>query len=202
MDKAAIVLVKSGTDLGEVMRPGVQSAFQFIPKVFSKFEFGVTVVLQKHRYEIRDTHLVEESVLETLRVKADFLTFKPRPFNMREFYDRTGHDIKEMLLSCYYRGEKCSAEDFKVGAEAFPRTQQRKESIVGMAEVLHNFPGSGPAPRAVDVLQVRELGVDVTEFYLKVDESRTGSVGSVLCNQFPRDIVMDSIKKASGLNSI
>ncbi|KAI4890627.1 hypothetical protein NFI96_022166 [Prochilodus magdalenae] len=65
-------------------------------------------------YEIRDTHLVEESVLETLKVKADFLTFKPRPFNMREFYDRTGHDIKDMLLSCYYRGVECSAEDFKV----------------------------------------------------------------------------------------
>ncbi|GAA6107978.1 acid-sensing ion channel 1B isoform X3 [Tachysurus ichikawai] len=69
------------------------------------------------RYEIRDTHLVEESVLETLKVKADFMTFKPRPFNMREFYDRTGHDIKDMLLSCYYRGDKCSAEDFKVVSE-------------------------------------------------------------------------------------
>uniref|UniRef100_A0A4W5QAI8 Si:dkey-57c15.1 n=1 Tax=Hucho hucho TaxID=62062 RepID=A0A4W5QAI8_9TELE len=66
------------------------------------------------RYEIRDTHLVEESVLETLKIKADFLNFKPRPFNMREFYDRTGHDIKDMLLSCYYRGLECSAEDFTV----------------------------------------------------------------------------------------
>ncbi|XP_072569123.1 acid-sensing ion channel 1-like isoform X2 [Paramormyrops kingsleyae] len=33
---------------------------------------------------------------------------------MREFYDRTGHDIKDMLLSCRYRGAKCSTEDFKV----------------------------------------------------------------------------------------
>ncbi|XP_067442876.1 acid-sensing ion channel 1B isoform X5 [Thunnus thynnus] len=33
---------------------------------------------------------------------------------MREFYDRTGHDIKDMLLSCYYRGMECSAEDFTV----------------------------------------------------------------------------------------
>ncbi|CAB1353269.1 unnamed protein product [Coregonus sp. 'balchen'] len=65
-------------------------------------------------YEIRDTHLVEESVLETLKIKADFLNFKPRPFNMREFYDRTGHDIKDMLLSCYYCGVECSAEDFTV----------------------------------------------------------------------------------------
>uniref|UniRef100_A0A3B3QWC8 Si:dkey-57c15.1 n=1 Tax=Paramormyrops kingsleyae TaxID=1676925 RepID=A0A3B3QWC8_9TELE len=65
-------------------------------------------------YEIRDTHLVEESVLETLKVKADFHNFRPRPFNMREFYDRTGHDIKDMLLSCRYRGAECSAEDFSV----------------------------------------------------------------------------------------
>jgi hypothetical protein len=33
---------------------------------------------------------------------------------MREFYDRTGHEIKDMLLSCYYRGMECSAEDFTV----------------------------------------------------------------------------------------
>ncbi|KAB5537101.1 hypothetical protein PHYPO_G00114950 [Pangasianodon hypophthalmus] len=78
------------------------------------YHAGELLALLNGRYEIRDTHLVEESVLETLKVKADFLTFKPRPFNMREFYDRTGHDIKDMLLSCYYRGDKCSAEDFKV----------------------------------------------------------------------------------------
>lgn len=50
----------------------------------------------------------------TLKDKADFSNFKPRPFNMREFYDRTGHDIKEMLLSCYFRGVECSPEDFSV----------------------------------------------------------------------------------------
>lgn len=66
------------------------------------------------RYEIRDIHLVEESVLESLKVKADFHNFKPRPFNMREFYDRTGHDINDMLLSCHFHGTECRAEDFKV----------------------------------------------------------------------------------------
>lgn len=78
------------------------------------YHAGELLALLNGRYEIRDTHMVEESVLETLKVKADFLTFKPRPFNMREFHDRTGHDIKDMLLSCYYRGDKCSTEDFKV----------------------------------------------------------------------------------------
>ncbi|XP_066529077.1 acid-sensing ion channel 1-like [Hoplias malabaricus] len=84
------------------------------------YHAGELLALLNGRYEIRDTHLVEESVLETLKVKADFLTFKPRPFNMREFYDRTGHDIKEMLLSCYFRGVECSAEDFKVVSQTAP----------------------------------------------------------------------------------
>lgn len=78
------------------------------------YHAGELLALLNGRYEIRDTHLVEESVLMTLKDKADFSTFKPRPFNMREFYDRAGHDIKDMLLSCYYRGAECSADDFKV----------------------------------------------------------------------------------------
>ncbi|XP_055788311.1 acid-sensing ion channel 1-like isoform X2 [Salvelinus fontinalis] len=78
------------------------------------YHAGELLALLNQRYEIRDTHLVEESVLETLKVKADFHNFKPRPFNMREFYDRTGHDIKEILLACHFRGAECRAEDFQV----------------------------------------------------------------------------------------
>ncbi|KAJ8264820.1 hypothetical protein COCON_G00139190 [Conger conger] len=78
------------------------------------YHAGELLALLNRRYEIRDTHLVEESVLETLKVKADFHNFKPRPFNMREFYDRTGHSVRDMLLSCRYRGSECSPEDFRV----------------------------------------------------------------------------------------
>ena len=63
---------------------------------------------------------MEESVLETLKIKADFHNFKPRPFNMREFYDRTGHSVREMLLSCRYRGSECSPEDFRVVSLSAP----------------------------------------------------------------------------------
>ncbi|KTG34707.1 hypothetical protein cypCar_00000322 [Cyprinus carpio] len=83
------------------------------------YHAGELLALLNGRYEIRDTHLVEESVMMTLKDKADFSVFKPRPFNMREFYDRTGHDIKEMLLSCYFRGVECSAEDFSVRIQSF-----------------------------------------------------------------------------------
>lgn len=48
---------------------------------------------------------------------------------MLEFYDRAGHDIREMLLSCFFRGEQCTPEDFKVvSAPAAP--SQRCESAV------------------------------------------------------------------------
>ncbi|KAG5279492.1 hypothetical protein AALO_G00078360 [Alosa alosa] len=78
------------------------------------YHAGELLALLGPRYEIRDQHLVDESVLEALKVKADFHNFKPRPFNMREFYDRTGHDINNMLLSCRFRGAPCRPEDFKV----------------------------------------------------------------------------------------
>ncbi|CAG11777.1 unnamed protein product [Tetraodon nigroviridis] len=71
-------------------------------------------------YEIRDPHLVEENVLQVLKERADFDNYKPRPFNMREFYDRTGHDIKDMLLSCFYRGSECSADNFDVVSQPVP----------------------------------------------------------------------------------
>ncbi|XP_041097610.1 acid-sensing ion channel 1-like [Polyodon spathula] len=77
------------------------------------YHAGELLALLNNRYEIQDPHLAEESVLESLQDKANFRNFKPKPFNMREFFDRTGHDIREMLLYCRYRGETCSAEDFK-----------------------------------------------------------------------------------------
>lgn len=66
------------------------------------------------RYEIPDTQTADEKQLEILQDKANFRNFKPKPFNMLEFYDRAGHDIREMLLSCFFRGEQCAPEDFKV----------------------------------------------------------------------------------------
>uniref|UniRef100_A0AAV2LZP6 Uncharacterized protein n=1 Tax=Knipowitschia caucasica TaxID=637954 RepID=A0AAV2LZP6_KNICA len=77
------------------------------------YHAGELLALLNQRYEIRDVHLVEESVLESLKAKTDFHNFKPRPFNMREFYDRTGHDISEMLLACHFHGTECRPEDFK-----------------------------------------------------------------------------------------
>ncbi|XP_077609479.1 acid-sensing ion channel 1 isoform X5 [Crocuta crocuta] len=106
------------------------------------YHAGELLALLNNRYEIPDTQMADEKQLEILQDKANFRSFKPKPFNMREFYDRAGHDIRDMLLSCHFRGEVCSAEDFKVvkpvqGTEehgqdtppgsAFQGTQQGKE---------------------------------------------------------------------------
>ncbi|KAK2898226.1 hypothetical protein Q8A67_009644 [Cirrhinus molitorella] len=78
------------------------------------YHAGELLALLNSRHEIRDAPLVEESVMEVLKSKADFRSFKPRPFNMWEFYNRTGHDMKDMLLSCQFRGSPCRPEDFSV----------------------------------------------------------------------------------------
>lgn len=86
------------------------------------------------RYEIPDTQMADEKQLEILQDKANFRSFKPKPFNMREFYDRAGHDIRDMLLSCQFRGEVCSAEDFKVVSESPGAECEACESAGGPPE--------------------------------------------------------------------
>ncbi|NXL65709.1 ASIC1 protein, partial [Chordeiles acutipennis] len=78
------------------------------------YHAGELLALLNNRYEIPDTQTADEKQLEILQDKANFRNFKPKPFNMLEFYDRAGHDIREMLLSCFFRGEQCNPEDFKV----------------------------------------------------------------------------------------
>ncbi|XP_030410781.1 acid-sensing ion channel 1 isoform X2 [Gopherus evgoodei] len=78
------------------------------------YHAGELLALLNNRYEIPDTQMADEKQLEILQDKANFRNFKPKPFNMLEFYDRAGHDIREMLLSCFFRGAECNPEDFKV----------------------------------------------------------------------------------------
>ncbi|EOA99827.1 Amiloride-sensitive cation channel 2, neuronal, partial [Anas platyrhynchos] len=78
------------------------------------YHAGELLALLNNRYEIPDTQTADEKQMEILQDKANFRNFKPKPFNMLEFYDRAGHDIREMLLSCFFRGEQCTPEDFKV----------------------------------------------------------------------------------------
>ncbi|XP_055422319.1 acid-sensing ion channel 1 [Bubalus kerabau] len=103
------------------------------------YHAGELLALLNNRYEIPDTQMADEKQLEILQDKANFRSFKPKPFNMREFYDRAGHDIRDMLLSCHFRGEVCSAEDFKVVTSQIAKAH-RQRTLRGSG-----FQGTQPA---------------------------------------------------------
>lgn len=76
------------------------------------YHVGDLLALLNSRYEISSAHLAEPETLAALREKANFRGFKARPFDMAEFYNRTGHDMAEMLLQCTFRGTNCGAHNF------------------------------------------------------------------------------------------
>ncbi|KAM6452026.1 acid-sensing ion channel 3 isoform 1-T3 [Liasis olivaceus] len=78
------------------------------------YHVGDLLALLNARYEISNAHLADAETLAALREKANFRGFKARPFDMADFYNRTGHDLAEMLWQCTFRGVNCSARNFTV----------------------------------------------------------------------------------------
>ncbi|TNN60772.1 Acid-sensing ion channel 2 [Liparis tanakae] len=73
---------------------------------------------------IPQPHLAEPDVLAFLQERSNFTAYRPKAFSMKEFIDRVGHDLEEMMLYCRYQGQECSHSDFK------PRIQ------IGINEML------------------------------------------------------------------
>ncbi|TDH05800.1 hypothetical protein EPR50_G00126290 [Perca flavescens] len=65
-----------------------------------------------NNYQITNPHLADPELLAALKDKANFQNFKPKLFNMTDFYNRTGHDIGDMLLTCTFRGQDCYPLNF------------------------------------------------------------------------------------------
>ncbi|XP_015682651.1 acid-sensing ion channel 1-like [Protobothrops mucrosquamatus] len=78
------------------------------------YHAGALLALLDARHEVSGAHLADPETLAALRDKANFRGFKAGPFDMAEFYDRTGHDLAEMLWHCSFRGINCSARNFSV----------------------------------------------------------------------------------------
>ncbi|KAL7860717.1 hypothetical protein AOLI_G00170660 [Acnodon oligacanthus] len=77
------------------------------------YHAGELLALLDVHLQIPEPHLTEPHVLAFLTEKANFSNFRPKPFSMREFTERVGHDLKEMMLYCRYQGQECSHRDFK-----------------------------------------------------------------------------------------
>ncbi|XP_078725153.1 acid-sensing ion channel 1-like isoform X4 [Lampetra fluviatilis] len=76
------------------------------------YHAGWFLALLNERLEVPDPDLVDPHILAQLRERADFRNFKSRPFSMREFYERTGHELKDMMLNCKFRGVTCTPSNF------------------------------------------------------------------------------------------
>lgn len=76
------------------------------------YHAGELLALLDVNLQIPDPHLADPTVLEALRQKANFKHYKPKQFSMLEFLHRVGHDLKDMLLYCKFKGQECSHQDF------------------------------------------------------------------------------------------
>ncbi|KAJ0001150.1 hypothetical protein NQD34_006170 [Periophthalmus magnuspinnatus] len=77
------------------------------------YHAGELLALLDVHLAIPQPHLAEPEVLAFLEEKSNFTSYKPTPFSMREFIERVGHDLQEMMLYCRYQGQECSPKDFK-----------------------------------------------------------------------------------------
>lgn len=77
------------------------------------YHAGELLALLDERMEIVEPRFVDAQVMVQLRKRADFRVYKPRPFSMREFYERAGHELREMLLHCKFHGMNCTPQDFQ-----------------------------------------------------------------------------------------
>uniref|UniRef100_A0A3Q0RKD5 Acid-sensing (proton-gated) ion channel 2 n=1 Tax=Amphilophus citrinellus TaxID=61819 RepID=A0A3Q0RKD5_AMPCI len=77
------------------------------------YHAGELLALLDVHLAIPQPHLAEPDVLAFLQEKANFTAYRPKAFSMKEFTERVGHDLEEMMLYCRYQGEDCSPSDFK-----------------------------------------------------------------------------------------
>ncbi|KAF6298047.1 hypothetical protein mRhiFer1_001106 [Rhinolophus ferrumequinum] len=76
------------------------------------YHAGELLALLDVNLQIPDPHLADPTVLEALRQKANFKHYKPKQFSMLEFLHRVGHDLKDMMLYCKFKGQECGHRDF------------------------------------------------------------------------------------------
>nr|XP_045362893.1 acid-sensing ion channel 2-like [Camelus bactrianus] len=82
------------------------------------YHAGELLALLDVNLQIPDPHLADPAVLEALRQKANFRHYKPKQFSMLEFLHRVGHDLKDMMLYCKFKGQECGHQDFTTVRES------------------------------------------------------------------------------------
>ncbi|KAK9396955.1 acid-sensing ion channel 2-like [Crotalus adamanteus] len=76
------------------------------------YHAGDLLALLDVNLQILHPHLADPTVLAILQEKTNFQHHRAKVFSMSEFLGRVGHDMKEMLLYCKFRGQECSHKNF------------------------------------------------------------------------------------------
>lgn len=76
------------------------------------YHAGDLLALLDVNLQVLHPHLADPAVLAILREKANFQHHRAKVFSMSEFMGRVGHDMKEMLLYCKFRGQECGEKNF------------------------------------------------------------------------------------------
>ncbi|CAG5897334.1 unnamed protein product [Menidia menidia] len=84
------------------------------------YHAGELLALLDVHLDIPQPQLAEPEVLASLREKTNFTAYRPKAFSMKEFMDRVGHDLREMMLYCRYQGQDCSHSDFRTVSDPPP----------------------------------------------------------------------------------
>ncbi|XP_034491371.2 acid-sensing ion channel 2 [Marmota flaviventris] len=113
------------------------------------YHAGELLALLDVNLQIPDPHLADPTVLEALRQKANFKHYKPKQFSMLEFLHRVGHDLKDMMLYCKFKGQECGHQDFTTAVESFhdmrpPDSTTHSGKEAGVPPVLQHSRESSP----------------------------------------------------------
>ncbi|EMP33701.1 Amiloride-sensitive cation channel 1, neuronal [Chelonia mydas] len=109
------------------------------------YHAGELLALLDVNLQIPAPHLADPAVLAALQDKANFKQYKPKIFNMQEFLGRVGHDLKDMLLYCKFKGRECSQKDFKtpfVSATSVPCDWSCLVLLAHGCALENGFPGA------------------------------------------------------------
>ncbi|XP_012581730.1 PREDICTED: acid-sensing ion channel 2 isoform X2 [Condylura cristata] len=96
------------------------------------YHAGELLALLDVNLQIPDPHLADPMVLEALRQKANFKHYKPKQFSMLEFLHRVGHDLKDMMLYCKFKGQECGHQDFTTLTYLPPPWGECRSSEMGL----------------------------------------------------------------------
>lgn len=82
------------------------------------YHAGELLALLDVDLSIPQPHLADPDVLAFLQERANFSANRPKSFCMKEFTERVGHDLREMMLYCRFQGQECNHSDFKAVSPA------------------------------------------------------------------------------------